>query len=199
MNIVRDKLVIGRLQMSSAVGNQSVILLWDYIVGSDGEYWFWPLEYDENGAMIHCGSKLLAGRPKSEGFGGRTLDFPTKDGVIQIQGPWHTNSDALFERTGVDLRDKHRTWGVVSLGRGDENGTTVLFDLVYEDPDEKGVVGIFDRISLLAQQLSDGENIPLYYYRLSSGGSSCGPVYPSNWTDQQKREYHDGKTSRTRH
>lgn len=187
MEIVKDKVLVERLSMVSGVGQQSAVQMWDYVKEKDGvTYWFWPSVHDEAGAMVHVGSIMVGIR--SEGYGGRTLDFPTKGGVVKIQGPWHSNTDALYERTGVDLRDKHRTTGVVALKRGTEGYETTLLDVVYVDPDG-GVVGKFNRIQELAQQMSDESDKVLFYYRRSLGGSSCGPVYPSQWDDQKKREY----------
>lgn len=187
MQVIKDEVLVERLTMVSGVEQQSAIHLWDYVIEKDGTHWFWPNEHDESGAMVHMGS-IYAGQ-RSEGYAGRTLDFTTKDGVIKIQGPWHSNSDALYEKTGVDLRNKHRTMGVISLERGSKGSETVLLKVVYMDPEE-GMVGTFDRVQELAQKMSDANNCVLYYYRRSSGGSSCGPVYPSSWTEAQKWSYH---------
>lgn len=189
MKVIKDKLYVDRMTMVSGLGQQASIPLWDYVLEADAEdsvYWFWPSQHDEPGAMVHVGG-IYAGK-RSDGYGGRTLDFPTKDGVIKIQGPWHSNTDALYERTGVDLRDKHRTIGVIALRRGMEGNDSVLLDVVYADPDG-GLVGTFDRIRDLAEKMATEANTVLFYYRKSSSGSSCGPVYPTGWTENQKRDY----------
>src|ERR1700749_4176133 len=143
LKVIKAKVVTGRETMVSAVGQQSAVEMWDYAKEEEGvTYWFWPSVHDEAGAMVHVGSIMAATR--SDGYGGRTLDFPTKDGIIKIQGPWHSNTDSLYERTGVDLRDKHCTWGAISLKRGMEGNDSVLLDVVYVDADG-GVVGTFDR------------------------------------------------------
>lgn len=190
LTVIRDKMVIGERHMVSGLEQQSTVLMWDCAVDKyDPEvWWLWPSVHDEPGAMIHCGSIMIYSGKKSNGYGGRTLEFPTKNGVVKIQGPWHSNTDALYSRTGVDLKDKHRTYGVISFTRGMEGNNTVLLNILYCDP-EGGIVGLFDRINLLAQQMADDNNTVLICYRQSSSGSSEGPVYPSNWDDKQIREY----------
>jgi hypothetical protein len=43
-----------------------------------------------------------------EGFGGRSLKFPLVDGSEYIlNGGWHSNAYALFNHTGIDVRNKH--------------------------------------------------------------------------------------------
>lgn len=199
MQIIRDKVYVERLmgrriQMVSGQGQQVFVEMWDYIIDNEQMYWFWPTLHDEPGAMVHCGS-IIAGH-RSEGYGGSMLKFPTKDGVISIQGPWHSNTDALFEKTGIDLRDKHRTVGAIALARAYEGNETVFMNVVYLDPDE-GVIGTFDRIGALAQQMSDANDTPLYCYRRSAGGSSNGPVYPTGWSSERKREFHRAEVTCT--
>lgn len=191
MKIIKDKVTVDRLTMTSGLATQSTVKLWECIEDKteSGVWWFWPAEHDEQGAMVHVGSIMVFGGPVSDGYGGRTLDFPTRSGVVKIQGPWHSNTDALYEKTGVDLRDKHRTKGVIALKRQFDGNDTILADVVWADPDE-GTIGTFDRIDVLAQQMANGNNTPVYYYRKSSSGSSCGPMYPKDWTDKQKSEFH---------
>ncbi len=175
-------------RMVSAFSEQQKIELWDYHVCDDGEIWFWPAVHREPGSKVHVGS-IRVGRKRSEGYGGQTLTFLTKDGPIAIQGPWHANTEALYQKTGVDLRDKHLTFGVLALDqRYDQRGGTVLIDVVHIDPND-GVVGRFQRIDEMGQKLADELDRPIYYYSRSSGGSSQGPISPSNWDDKRIREY----------
>lgn len=188
--IIADRIDVSEpYRMISGRAEQASVKLWNYTKDADGVYWFWPAEHPEPGAMVHCGSPIIAGR-KSDGYGGAIMAFRTADGNINIQGPWHSNTDALFERTGVDLRDKHLTYGVVGTGRDTTTDFhTVITGVVHADPKD-GVLGTFERINVIAQELADREDRPFYYYRKSHGGSSCGPVYPTGWTDEQKRNYH---------
>lgn len=194
MKIIQDKYPVDRMTMVSGLEQQSAIKTWDYAIDNDGNYWFWPSQHEEPGAMVHVGSILVGQR--SEGYGGREMEFPTKDGVVKIQGPWHSNTDALYKQTGTDLRDKHRTIGVIALGRtSNENYETILTDVVYLDTDD-GVVGTFGRIEELAQKMATESDRVLFYYRKSSGGTSCGPVYPSGWSEQKQRDYFNTNRSK---
>lgn len=178
--------VVASRVMVSAQGERAKITLWDYAVEADGTYWLWPAAgTDEPGAMVHCGDDVRAGRPRSEGYGGACLTFPTRDGPVVLQGPWHSNTDALFERTGVDLRDKHKTWGVIGLNRRHDRAyNTVVVGVVHLDP-PGGVVGRYDRIKTLAQQLADQFDRPMMCHMRSAGGGSEGFETPTGW-DQQR-------------
>ena len=187
--LIQDRIdVTEPYRMISARAEQAAVKLWNYVIDADGTHWFWPHDHPEPGAMVHCGSPVMAGK-RSDGYGGATLNFSTPDGVIPIQGPWHTNTNALFEKTGVDLRDRHLTYGVVGTGREYENNRTIITGLVHADPPE-GVLGRFERIETLAQELADRECRPFYYFRRSRGGSSCGLVYPTGWTCEQNDAFH---------
>ena len=97
----------------SAVAEQNVYWLH---VGKNGHRWLVADRPD-------CGSYVyVEGGPDSDGFGGRTLRFELVTGeVLELKGPWHSNSEALFAATGVDVRDKHLTFGVVLTGIPDNN------------------------------------------------------------------------------
>jgi hypothetical protein len=182
--ILKEYEINSRMEMISAVGEQSEIKQWDYVIAKDGNHWFWPSAHREPGAMTHCGFPVRAGKPYSEGYAGRVMSFPTKDGAIEIQGPWHSNSDALYEAVGVDIRDKHLTFGCVALER---DGDTYQ-DIIYIDPKE-GIVGTFERVDEIAQKLADELDRVLYVYSRSHGGSHSGPVYPKSWTEKQRSAY----------
>jgi hypothetical protein len=186
-----------RYRMVSAVGEQSAISLWDYAIDANGTYWLWPTEHKEPGAMVHVGETLHAGQRYSEGYSGRTMQFPTKDGIVKIQGPWHTNADALFHATGVDLRDKHLTWGLIALRREYDKHIPVFRYVLHLDPDE-GVVGPFDRISKQAQAFATEGARPIAYYSRSHSGSSCGYEYPKNWTREQVNDYFNSEKAGVR-
>lgn len=123
--------------------------------------------------------------PKSEGFAGRVISFPLEDGTVdEVKGPWHTNCDALFEETGLDLRNEHRTFVVLGMGRTYEDHKTVITDVIYQDP-EGGLVGSFDRYKELELQYPEAEQ----YYSESRGGSSCGQTTlgRERWLASQKK------------
>ena len=189
LTIIADQIDVSQpYRMISGQAEQASVELWNYVIDPEGTHWFWPAKHAEPGAMVHCGSPVIAGK-RSNGYGGATLKFNTPDGVIPIQGPWHSNTDALFEKTGIDLRDKHLTYGVIGTGREHPNHRTVITGVVHADP-EGGVLGHFDRITAKAQELADEHQQPFYYYTRSRGGSSCGPIYPTGWTHEQRNAFH---------
>lgn len=111
------------------------------------------------------------------GFGGSTLTFHLENGTtLSLQGPWKSNSDSLFQSTGYDIRDQHLTYGAVGLGRIYKNNICYLLDIIYCD--HQPVIGIFDRIKIIAQEYANKLQQTIYYFNQSNGGSSCGPVDP---------------------
>lgn len=155
--------------MISGFGEQQDIKLYRRVPCTNDRKgaWFYPVDHDEPGAHVYFDPF----DNKSQGFGGATLSFPCDDGVTyNVKGPWHGNTESLFEDTGVDLRDKHRTFIVLSKDRILEGYTTVMKDVVYQDP-KGGIVGKFDRWEELVKQYPEAK----FYYSASRGGSSCGP------------------------
>ena len=121
------------------------------------------------------------------GYGGSTLKFNIEDGVIlELRGPWHSNSNAFFGDTGVDIRDKHLTYYIIAKSRDHENFITVLVDVIEKD--EKPVVGLFYRGTLQAMEIAKKLNRPVMLYCETNGGSSCGYVYPDQIDVHGNRE-----------
>lgn len=59
-------------------------------------------------SKIHCQTNFGSNK-KSEGYGGSIWKFQCTDGKeYEVQGPWHSNSSALREHTGIDLTNKHK-------------------------------------------------------------------------------------------
>ena len=117
----------------------------------------------------------------SDGFGGRTLSFTLEDGTTEeLRGPWHTNSDDLFTHTGIDLREKHLTFVIISKDRKSiqtEWGyITKMVDVSYKD--EKPTIGKFERGKIIAQKLANKLKQTIYCYIQSQGGSSNSPIDP---------------------
>lgn len=109
----------------------------------------------------------------SEGYAGRWLVFPTIDGTtVTLQGPWHSNSDALFEHTGIDVRNQHYVQLVVGLSRdqGPSYRTTIK-DIVYYEPPG---INAFNVYKSVLRQLYEKYHRPLYYWHGGSGGSTYG-------------------------
>ena len=110
----------------------------------------------------------------SKGYGGRHMIFNLTDHnmAVTLQGPWHSNSDALYENTGIDLRDKHYVQLVVGLSR--RNGPsyrTTLTDIVYYEPPG---VRAYDGYKATMRELYEKYRCDLYYWHGGSGGSTCG-------------------------
>jgi len=115
-------------------------------------------------------------RTNQEGFSGRTLAFELDTGEkLFLKGPWHTNSDALFVATGVDVRDKHLTFGCVAFER---IGIETMRDIIYID--SAPTIGPFDRIKRMAQKIANEIDETVQYYVESQGGSSMGPMKPEH-------------------
>lgn len=162
---------IGRQPMISGRGSAESRRYRKYL-GKSGRTWL-VADQPNPAANIY-----VEGGPNSRGFGGSTLTFPLVDGgEVSLKGPWHTNSDALFADTGVDVRDKHYTFVVISRRR--ESGPifeTICVDVLYRD--EEPQLGSFHRGDLLARQWAREIGAPVHLYSSSEGGSSSGFVKP---------------------
>lgn len=126
---------------------------------------------------------------KSDGFGGRWLTFElVGGGEIQLQGPWHTNSDDLFRHTGIDIRNIHAT--IVVIGKSvryeEGNCNPIIYDLVYQDED--WVISDFDRKETIDGAMKES-TVPLYVYKESKGGSSRCWHYPEGTTHKDWEQY----------
>lgn len=106
--------------------------------------------------------------------------FKLEDGsVVEEAGWWHTNSDALFESTGIDVRDKHMTWTAVLKA---SYGILRPIDLTRPDnvivQDAEPTIGTFDREEDLARasEIADEWGHPVFFYKVTSGGSSLSQV-----------------------
>lgn len=151
-------------------------LLWEKVdCGKPGQYYLIPQGVPNQADYIH-----YANLDNTEGYAGRVLEFKLTTGsVIQVRGPWHSNSKALLHRTGIDLTDKHYTWGFVCMSVNDGNRPWAgISGLLSSDPDGRWVLGRFDRIEELAKQDARELGSPVFYYRLSTGGSTGGLVNP---------------------
>lgn len=141
------------------------------VVGKSGRTWLFMPDSADN--------IYVSGDKGSQGFAGRTLTFKLEDGSeMKLTGPWHSNSRALFDDTGVDLRAKHMTFVVIAEGRKCEapRYQTILTNVIYKD--EAPQRSEFKRGDTMAQKLANELGKTLYVYSQTAGGSSCGPVNP---------------------
>lgn len=140
-------------------------------VGKSDKIWL-VADQEDAGSNVY-----VEGGPNSDGFGGRTLTFLLVDGTeLKLKGPWHANSQALFEDTSVDVRNKYRTFVVISRRREYIEGLTVMVDVLYRD--EEAQIGSFHRGDLLARAWAKEIGAPVFCYSESRGGSSNGQVKP---------------------
>lgn len=137
--------------------------------------WFYDLTDKSPGSTVHVHDPQ---DEKSDGYGGRVITFKIgKTAEYLAKGPWHSNSDALFECTGVDLRDKHLTFGCIAKYRGYETGgRTYLEGILYID--KEPTLGTFGRIREMAKKMATEAGHPIAYHSESSGGSSNGYEVP---------------------
>lgn len=120
--------------------------------------------------------------PKSQGFAGRNLHFTLVDGTeIVLPAPWHSNSQALFDDTGVGVRDRCLTFVVIAKERVPSGRQTIYRGVVYADKEPQ--VGYFNRGETLAKRLTNQLGVMLYCYSESQGGSSSSPIYPKEGSD----------------
>jgi len=141
------------------------------VVEEDGSVWLIADQPNMADNMYYCNFD-----PKSQGFARRTLHFVTVDGdEIDLPAPWHSNSQAFKERTGIDITDTHLTYGLISKGRKmDSNFNTVYVDVLYKD--KEPTLGQFHRVLHIAKRLARERNEDLFCYSESQGGSSSQPV-----------------------
>lgn len=142
-------------------------------VGKSGNIWL-VADQEDAGADIYVTNNpqnTTSRNQAFEGFGGATLSMPLVDGTtFELRGGWHSNSDALFNDTGVDVRDKIFTFVVLSKGLDFDKKSygRILTDVVYQD--EKPTLGNFYRYKDLIKQYPEAN----FYYSESKGGSSSG-------------------------
>jgi len=140
------------------------------IVGKSGKRWLY------NDDVRGCGANVyVEGVKGSPGFGGSTITFQlVEGGELQLKGPWHSNCDSLYRDTGIDLRMRHITYGVIGLDRTYNRNSQlwVIENVIYFD--SAPVEGDFNRIEQLANEKAIELGREVAYYSQSHGGSTCG-------------------------
>lgn len=106
-----------------------------------------------------------------QGFGGAVLHFTLVNGcTMDLEGPWHSGAQALYDDTGVDVRHKCLSLGVLALHRvPDAAGLYRYKYLLYKE--EAPQLGVFERVGLLAQWYANKLGATVFYYRESVGSS----------------------------
>lgn len=175
-----DEFISGRRPMISGIGEASKRVYKKAIDKKDKNR-IWLYAAQDNPA-----DNIYVGYPydtKSQGFCGRWMEFKLEDNTtVRLQGPWHSGPNALKENTGIDLTDKHLTYGCVSLSREDSYQGIFMqdryYDLLHADTD--WTLGEFNRIDNLAQSYANKLGKTIYYYQESRGGSSAGVRKPKS-------------------
>jgi len=146
------------------------------LTGKSGATWIIPASGRFPASDIHCRD---AKREHSEGYYGSTLTWTLEDGsTCSLQGPWHSNAGALYDDTGVDLRECHQTWCAVSRNvRFMRSGAIELIDPIYAD--EEVQESSFSRGDQIGQRIADERREPVYLVRESGGGGCYGWVCPT--------------------
>jgi len=142
------------------------------VVGKSGRAWFYPSELHNAADYIYVTDSEdwdKAGR----GFGGATVELQLDNGTrFSLKGGWHSNDEAFYEDTGVDIREKHLTFVIIAKQRAEG----MMQDVVYYD--ESPQVGFFNRGERTALEMATKLDEPLYYFSRSAGGSISARVYP---------------------
>lgn len=136
--------------------------------GKSGHVWL--VADQENAAENVYVTAFSNAERRGEGFGGNTLELPLVDGgTFKLHGGWHSNSDALFKDTGVDVRATYYSQVVLSLGRK-SNGQIhgVLTDVIYVE--EQPIMGIYDRYKEVMATYPEAN----FYIHETHGGGSSG-------------------------
>src|SRR5438477_12887967 len=98
-------------------------------VGKSGIKWYVTNDVDNQADHIYCTDSDdwdMVG----QGFGGRSILMTLSDGTEEeLHGGWHSNAEAFFQDTAIDIRDRHRTFVVIAQRRDAE----YLYDVVYAD------------------------------------------------------------------
>lgn len=150
------------------------------VVGKSGRTWVYQDKTQSAADFIHISADPVEnklGYKGLRGYGGRELSFPLEDGSTEtLVGPWHANAEALFEDTGIDLREKHLTMCIIGQSWSWVENVSYIQDVLFEDllPTE----GDYFRGTKIAMDLARGLGKSVVCYSESVGGSSFGLVYP---------------------
>jgi len=165
-------------------------LIYRKVIGKT-KTWVYPINALSPASRVHCSANPRENEPGYQGFrgyGGSTLTFILEDGSQErMTGPWHTTAEALYEDTGVDIRNQYLTYVIVAKKRKlDEKYRTIYEDVVYQD--KKPKIGKFHRGNFIAMKLAKKLKRKLYLFRQSMGGAMDSPVYPDQADVYGKRK-----------
>ena len=188
--------VIGAYQQISASG-EVASRKFHMVKGKSGMRWLYSAVDQDVASFVY-----VEGKSGSRGFGGRELRFALADGgEVSLTGPWHSNADAMFQDTGVDVRGKMFSFCVIAKRRGRikevrdtafgprEFTRDTLEGVLHQD--EAPVLATFERpeIKEMAERFADELGHSVYLYKETRGGSSNGPVDPINLATDKRFPY----------
>ena len=172
--------IIGQERQKSA-GHEAQEREYNLILGDSGKTWL--VSTQENQAdNIYVSASAGENLPEPrgfQGFGGSTLRFKLSGSgeYIELKGPWHANSDSLYEDTGYDCRNKHYTFVAISKSHSvDDIYKTTMRDILYLD--DGLVLGRFNRGRILARKIARAYRQEVMCYSSSNGGSGYGYISP---------------------
>jgi hypothetical protein len=143
------------------------------VTGKSGNTWYIP-KTSTPATSLHVDTH----NPHSEGYAGSFLSFEMEDGTVdKVKGPWHSNSDALYDDTGVDVRNTYPTRVILARNRvfGDGGLRATFQDVFYLE--ETPILGRYNRYLSVIDRFFQGNpewNGMVFYYMDSNGGSSSG-------------------------
>lgn len=188
---MEDRYYIGREPMRSGLAEQAHHAYKLHV----GKHHLWLVADVEN-----PGDYVYSWRPNdtmSEGFGGRALTFELSNGrgKLTLQGPWHSNSQALLSDTGINVQDLHYTWVCIAERRDHEEHQTYYEGILHQDG--SWVLGSFYRGVRLAEEHADRLGKVVFCYSRNQGGSNDQPVYPLRPCEKVGDKYHERAITHT--
>ena len=170
IRIIQKRLYTDRFNIVKCASHEAETRRYHKVIGKSGKTWLYADQ--ENPAD----NLYVEGEKGNDGFSGRTLVFKLVDGgKVELKGPWHANSGAFFQDTGIDTMNKYLTYAVVGLGRGGVYKSYIK-DVIYKD--KEPAVGEFNRGQKIAQSLANKVGGQVYCFVKTSGGSSCEAICP---------------------
>jgi len=153
-----------------------------------------PADYVHQSASLR---ELEQGYFGFMGYGGASLKFELvpnqrlvegpgvkyeSDSVLVLRAPWHSNSEEMYQDTGIDIRDGSLTYVVVSEGHEPLPYSMwgKLTYVLYQDPDG-GIVGPFGRGDGIAGSWAQKLGKAVYRVSISMGGGVGGWVPYYRW------------------
>lgn len=116
--------------------------------------------------------------PYSQGYGGSIFQFELEDGTVdEVKGPWHSSPEVLPEPHRVS--ELYLT--KIVLRWHSKDGV-----LIYDEG--QWVLGHFYRGYRAALQLAKLNNVPVYFYSESKGGSMAGVIDPDKETQHPRSQ-----------